>query len=60
MGYGIFNMHADVNAIAHGGCTDTIKESSLKADWEKNPLLHCGIEPAWGGVGVGGGGSIFV
>ena len=36
-----------MQAIAHGGCTDTRKrvctESLL---WEKNPLLHEGIEPA--------------
>ena len=26
-------------------CTDTVEESALKVDWEKNPLLHQGIEP---------------
>ena len=34
------------HAIAHEGCTDTVRESALKVDWEKNPLLHRGIEPA--------------
>ena len=34
------------HAIAHGGCTDTVKESALKSWlWEKNPLLHQGLEP---------------
>ena len=32
-----------MHAIAHGGCTDTVRESAL---WEKNPLPHLGIEPA--------------
>ena len=27
-------------------CTDTVRESALKVDWEKNPLPHQGIEPA--------------
>ena len=33
-------------AIAHGSLQTRIKESVLKVDWEKNPLLHQGIEPA--------------
>ena len=32
-------------AISNGGCTDTIKESALEADWEKNPSLHQEFEP---------------
>ena len=24
---------------------DTIRESALEGDWEKNPLLHQGLEP---------------
>ena len=40
-----------IHAIAHGEggggcCTDTVRESALKVDWEKNPLPHRGIEPA--------------
>ena len=35
-----------VHAIAHRGCTDTIRESALKVDGEKNPLPHQGLEPA--------------
>ena len=35
-----------MHAIAHWGCTDTVRESALKVDWEKNPLPHRGIEPA--------------
>ena len=34
-----------MHAIARGGCTNSIRASALKADWEKNPLLHRGIEP---------------
>ena len=37
------------HAIAHEGCTDTVRESALKVDWEKNPLPHRGIEPATAG-----------
>ena len=33
-------------AIVHGGCTDTVRESALEVDWEKNPLPHLGFEPA--------------
>ena len=29
-----------------GGCTATVTESALKADWEKDPLPHLGLEPA--------------
>ena len=39
----IFNMCTNVDA--HGGCTDTVRESALKADWEKNPLPHQVLEP---------------
>ena len=34
-----------MHVIAHGGCTDTIRESALEDDWEKNPLLNWGLEP---------------
>ena len=41
-----FNMHTDVdNATAYRGCMDTVKESALEDDWEKNPLLHQGLDP---------------
>ena len=51
---GSFNEHTHtqvlMNAIAHGGCTDTIRlrESAPEADSgrEKNPWPHRGIEPA--------------
>ena len=44
---GFFNMRTDVNTCNHTlGCTDTIRESALKVDWEKNPWLHRGIKPA--------------
>ena len=33
-----------MHAIAHRGCTDTVRESALRADWEKNPWSHWGIE----------------
>ena len=33
-------------AIAHGGCTDTVKESALEVDCGRNPLPHRGFEPA--------------
>ena len=32
-------------AIAHGGCTDTVRESAPNVDWENYPLLYRGIEP---------------
>ena len=35
-----------MHVIVHGGCTDTVRESALEADWEKNPLLHWGLKPA--------------
>ena len=38
--------HTLMHAIAHGGCTNTVRESALEVDWEKNPLLHQGLEPA--------------
>ena len=34
-----------MHAISHGGCTDTVKNPTLKVDWEKCPLLLQGIEP---------------
>ena len=34
-----------IHAIAHRGYTDDTRESALKADCEKNPLLHLGTEP---------------
>ena len=34
-----------MHTIAHGGCANTIRESALKVDWEKNPLAHRGVEP---------------
>ena len=30
-------------AIAQWGCTDTVRESALEVDWEKNPLLDWGL-----------------
>ena len=46
MDYGIFNVRTDVNACdCTRGCTDTVRDSALKADWEKNPLPHRGMEP---------------
>ena len=41
---GIFYVHTDVDAC--GGCINTVRESALRVDWEKNPLPHGGIEPA--------------
>ena len=35
-----------VHAIVHESCTDTVREVALEVDWEKNPLLHQGLEPA--------------
>jgi len=35
-----------MHAIAHEGCTYTVRESALKADLEKNPLPHPGLKPA--------------
>ena len=47
MDYGIFNVGTDVNACdCTRECTDTIRESALKDNWEKNPLPHRGFEPA--------------
>ena len=34
-----------MHAIAHRGCTDTVRESALKADWDKNPLPYQGLKP---------------
>ena len=39
MDHGIFNVHTR-------GCTDTVRESALKVDREKNPLPHRRFEPA--------------
>ena len=33
-----------MHAIVHGGCTDTVRESVLEVDWEKNPLLRMRLE----------------
>ena len=45
--YGIFTVRTDVNACdCTRGCTDTVRESALKTDREKNPLLHWGIKTA--------------
>ena len=36
MDYGIFNVHTDVNACdGTFGCTNTVRESALKVDWER-------------------------
>ena len=35
-----------MRAIAHGGCTDNVRESALKFDSGKNCLPHPGLEPA--------------
>ena len=35
-----------VHAIVHESCTDTVREAALEVGWEKNPLLHQGLEPA--------------
>ena len=47
---GIFKVrtYADACDIAHGGCTDTEKESALEVDsGRKNPLQYrLGLEPA--------------
>ena len=43
MDHRIFNARTDVNAW---GVQALVGESVLKVDWEKNPLLHRGIEPA--------------
>ena len=46
MDYEIFKVRTDVNAWDRTrGCTDTVRESAPKVDWEKNPLLHQEIEP---------------
>ena len=43
----IFNVGTGVSACScTWGCTDTMKGSALKVDWEKNPLPHQAIEPA--------------
>ena len=31
-----------MQAIAHGGCTDSVRESALEADWEKIPCRTAG------------------
>ena len=35
-----------MHAIAHGGCSDTVRGSALIVDWEKNPVPECGLDPA--------------
>ena len=35
-----------MHAIAHGGCTDTVRESALKVDTGKKSLAARGLEPA--------------
>ena len=35
-----------MRAIAHGGCTVTVRESALEVDWQKSPLPHRVLEPA--------------
>ena len=53
--YRIFNLHTDTDAcectgwpdgVGRGWVTDTIRESALKVELGRNPLLLCGIEPA--------------
>ena len=34
-----------MHAIAHVGCTDTVRGSALKVDGEKNLLPQQGLEP---------------
>ena len=45
--FGIFNVRTDFGAAtAHGGCTDTVRQSAVKIDsGRKNPLPHMGLEP---------------
>ena len=42
-----------IHAIAHGGCTDTVRQSALEGNSrgggggiKKNPLPHWGLKPA--------------
>ena len=45
MDYRIFNVRTDVNAYSCiWGCKDTVRDSALKVDREKNPLLFRGTE----------------
>ena len=37
-----------LHAIVHGDVCTHVRESALKADWEKNPLPHREIEPVGG------------
>ena len=37
--------HMLMHAIAHGGCTDTVRVCTESWLWEKNPLSHRGLEP---------------
>ena len=48
MDYGIFNVCTNVNVCdCTRGCTDTVRESALKVDFERKiPLKLRGIEPA--------------
>ena len=49
MDYGILNVRTDVNVYdCTRGCTDTVRESALKVDWEKNSLPHRGFESTSG------------
>ena len=34
-----------VHVLVHRGCMNTVQESALKVDWEKNPLSHQEVEP---------------
>ena len=47
MDYRIFNVHTHVNACdCTQGCMDFVRACTQSWLWEKNPLLHQGIEPA--------------
>ena len=47
MDYRIFCVRTYVNAChCTQVCTDTVRESALKVDWERNPLPYRGIAPA--------------
>ena len=36
-----------IHAIAHGGCADNVRVCTWSRLWEKNPLPHLGLGPAW-------------
>ena len=45
--FGIFNVRTGVDARdCIEGYTNTTRVSALNIDWNKNPLLHKGTEPA--------------